>query len=59
MIAPTCALLTPKDRAKSGSVGAMIPKPTATKKEAKTRTPTSRGNSAKGLVNLYLVVFAN
>jgi len=34
-------------------VGEMIPKPTATKKDAKTRTPTSRGNSAKGLVNLF------
>jgi hypothetical protein len=36
----------------------MIPKPTATKKEAKTRTPTSRGNSAKGLVNLFFKVLA-
>ena len=51
---PTCALFTPKDFAKSGIVGAMIPNPTATKKDAKTRTPTSRGNSAKGLVNLSL-----
>jgi hypothetical protein len=51
-MAPTCALLTPNERAKSGSVGEMIPKPTATKNDAKTRTPTSRGNSAKGLVNL-------
>ena len=53
-IDPTCALFTPKDFAKSGIVGAMIPNPTATKKDAKTRTPTSRGNSAKGLVNLSL-----
>ncbi len=47
-IEPTCALLTPNERAKSGRVGAMIPSPTATKKEAKTRTPTSRGNSRRG-----------
>ena len=33
-------------------VGAMMPKPTATKNEEKTRTPTSRGNSAKGLEGL-------
>ena len=51
---PTCALFTPKDFAKSGIVGAMIPNPTATKKDAKTSTPTSRGNSAKGLVNFSL-----
>jgi hypothetical protein len=49
---PTCALFTPKDLANNGIVGAMIPNPTATKKEAKTRTPTSRGNSAKGLLGL-------
>ena len=30
----------------------MIPKPTATKKEEKTRTLTSLGNSAKGLERL-------
>ena len=59
MIAPTCALFTPNERANSGSVGAMIPKPTATKKEAKTRTPTSRGNSAKGLVNLFFLSWVN
>jgi hypothetical protein len=52
MIKPTCALFTPKDLAKSGIVGAIIPKPTATKKDEKTRTPTSRGNSAKGLEGL-------
>ena len=52
IIEPTCALLTPKDLAKSGKVGAMIPKPTATKKEAKTRTPTSRGNSRRGFLSL-------
>ncbi len=55
MIDPTCALLTPKERAKSGSVGAMIPNPTATKNEAKTRTPTSRGNSRRGFQSLILV----
>lgn len=52
MIKPTCALFTPNEFAKSGMVGAMIPNPTATKNEAKTRTPTSRGNSAKGFVGL-------
>jgi hypothetical protein len=52
MIKPTCALFTPKDLAKSGIVGAMMPKPTATKKDEKTRTPTSRGNSAKGFEGL-------
>lgn len=59
MIRPTCALFTPNEFAKSGIVGAMIPNPTATKKEAKTRTPTSRGNSAKGLVNLLLALEVN
>jgi hypothetical protein len=34
----------------------MMPKPTATKKEAKTRTPTSRGNSANGLENLFFTL---
>jgi hypothetical protein len=34
----------------------MIPKPTATKKDAKTRTPTSRGNSASGFENLFFTV---
>jgi hypothetical protein len=48
-------LFTPNDLAKSGIVGAMMPKPTATKKDAKTRTPISRGNSAKGFV--YLTAF--
>ena len=38
-------------------VGEIIPKPTATKKEAKTRTPTSRGNSANGLVNFFFIRF--
>jgi hypothetical protein len=42
--------------ANKGIVGAMIPNPTATKNEAKTRTPTSRGNSAKGLVNLVFTI---
>jgi hypothetical protein len=37
----------------------MIPKPTATKNEAKTSTPTSRGNSAKGLVNPFLNLLIN
>ena len=59
MIRPTCALFTPNEFAKRGIVGAMIPNPTATKKEAKTRTPTSRGNSAKGLVNLLLALEVN
>jgi hypothetical protein len=59
MIEPTCALFTQNERAKSGKVGAMIPKPTATKKEAKISTPTSRGNSARGLVNLNLSLAAN
>ncbi len=54
-IAPTWALLTPNDLAKSGIVGAMIPKPTATKNDANTSTPTSLGNSEKGLVYLYLI----
>jgi hypothetical protein len=39
--------------------GAMIPKPTATKKDAKTITPTSRGNSANGLANLFLYLLIN
>jgi hypothetical protein len=55
MIAPTWALFTPKDFAKSGIVGAMIPKPTATKNDAKTRTPTSLGNSRKGLADLVVI----
>ena len=59
IIDPTCALFTPNERAKSGKVGAMIPKPTATKKEAKIRTPTSRGNSASGLVNLDFSLAVN
>ena len=52
MIEPTCALLIPNDFAKRGSVGAIIPKPIATKKEAKTRTPTSRGKSRRGFFSL-------
>ena len=48
MIRPTAALLTPNDRAKSGIAGTMIPKPTATKKDATTRTLTSRGRSRSG-----------
>jgi hypothetical protein len=55
MIEPTCALLTPKERAKSGKVGAIIPNPTATKNEAKTRTPTSRGKSRRGFLSLMKV----
>jgi hypothetical protein len=58
-MAPTCALLTPKDFANKGMIGAIIPKPTATKKDAKTMTPTSRGNSAKGLVKEFLDLFNN
>lgn len=56
IIAPTCAWLTPKELAKSGNVGAIIPKPTATKKEAKTSTPTSRGNSRSGFLALIAVI---
>ena len=56
---PTCALFTPNERANSGSVGAMIPNPTATKKEAKTRTLTSLGNSEKGLENLFFSLEVN
>ena len=59
IIKPTCALFTPNERANSGNVGAMIPNPTATKKEEKTRTPTSRGNSAKGLENLLFSLEVN
>ena len=54
MINPTAALLTPKDLAKSGIAGTMIPKPTATKNDATTRTLTSRGRSRKGDCNFIL-----
>jgi hypothetical protein len=47
-INPIAALLTPKDLAKTGIAGMMIPKPTATKKDAATRIDTSRGRSLKG-----------
>jgi hypothetical protein len=47
-INPIAALLTPKDFAKTGIAGMTIPKPTATKKEAATRTETSRGRSLNG-----------
>jgi hypothetical protein len=47
-INPIAALLTPKDLAKTGIAGMIIPKPTATKKDAATRIDTSRGRSLKG-----------
>jgi hypothetical protein len=47
-IKPIAALLTPNDLAKTGIAGMMIPKPTATKKDAATRIETSRGRSLKG-----------
>jgi hypothetical protein len=47
-INPIAALLTPNDLAKTGIAGMMIPKPTATKKDAATRIDTSRGRSLKG-----------
>ena len=47
-IKPIAALLTPKDLAKTGIAGMMIPKPTATKKDAATRIDTSRGRSLNG-----------
>src|SRR4051794_26719365 len=42
------AVPTPKSRAKTGRAGATMPKPSATKKATTTRTPTSRGRSARG-----------
>jgi hypothetical protein len=42
--------LTLNDFAKRGSVGAITPNPTATKKEAKIMTPTSLGNSRSGFL---------
>ena len=54
MINPTAALLTPKDRVNSGIAGTMIPKPTATKNEATTRTLTSRGRSRSGDWNFII-----
>jgi hypothetical protein len=47
-INPIAALFTPNDLAKTGIAGMMIPKPTATKKDAATRIDTSRGRSLKG-----------
>ena len=47
-INPIAALLTPKDFAKTGMAGMTMPKPTATKNEAATKTETSRGRSLKG-----------
>ena len=44
---PTWVWLTPNERAKIGIAGTTIPNPTATKKDATTRTRTSRGNSLK------------
>ena len=51
-INPTAALLTPKERAKTGIAGRTIPKPNATKNDAKINIFTSRRNWAKGEVNL-------
>jgi len=47
-IKPIAALFTPNDFAKTGIAGITIPKPTATKKDAATRTETSRGRSLNG-----------
>jgi hypothetical protein len=47
-INPIAALLTPKVLAKTGIAGMIIPKPTATKKDAAIRIDTSRGRSLKG-----------
>jgi hypothetical protein len=47
-IKPIAALFTPNDLAKTGIAGMIIPKPTATKKDAATRIDTSRGRSLKG-----------
>lgn len=51
MIKPTAAWLTPKELANTGIAGTTIPKPTATKKDAPTRTFTSRGRSESGFLN--------
>ena len=51
-IKPTAELLTPKDFAKSGIAGTMMPKPTATKNAAAVRTLTSRGNPESTLNRL-------
>src|SRR4051794_25961618 len=48
MTEAAAALPTPKSRANTGSAGATIPKPSATKNATTTRTPTSRGRSARG-----------
>ena len=50
-IRPTAAWLTPKERANIGIAGTTIPKPTATKNDAPTRTLTSRGRSPSGFLN--------
>ena len=47
-IKPIAALFTPNVLAKTGIAGMMIPKPTATKKDAAIRIDTSRGRSLKG-----------
>jgi hypothetical protein len=47
-IKPIAALFTPNDLAKTGIAGMIIPKPTATKKDAAIRIDTSRGKSLKG-----------
>ena len=59
-INPIAALLTPKVLAKTGIAGMIIPKPTATKKDAATRIETSWGSSLNGerikLENLQLLL---
>ena len=47
-IKPMAALFTPNVLAKTGIAGMIIPKPTATKKDAAIRIDTSRGRSLKG-----------
>src|SRR3954468_13295271 len=48
MTEAAAALPTPKSRANTGSAGATMPKPSATKNATTTSTPTSRGRSARG-----------
>ena len=55
-IKPIAALFTPNDLAKTGIAGMIIPKPTATKKDAAIRIDTSRGRSLKGeRINLEIL----
>lgn len=51
-MSPTAELFTPKDLANSGIAGMMMPKPSATKNDADTRTLTSRGNPARSRVEI-------